>query len=116
MDKQKQIEEMAKDLKEENFYALVNKTSYMRSAENLYELGYRKIPEDAVILTETERVTMCVEQYDKGYNRGRKEMVGKFVKMLKAKARWMRDHEGDYTAVEIYDIEEIAKEIMEGKV
>ena len=54
MDKQKQIEEMAKDLKEEKLYALINKTSYMRSAENLIDAGYRKIPKNAVVLTREE--------------------------------------------------------------
>ncbi len=45
----------------------------------------------------------------------RKETVDKFAELAKAKARWMRDHHGDYTAVDIYDIDEIAKEIMEGR-
>lgn len=53
-EKNKQIEEMMKDLKEEKLYALINKTSYMRSAENLYEQGYRKIPQDSVVLTREE--------------------------------------------------------------
>lgn len=52
--KQQQIEELAKDLKEEKLYALINKTSYIRSAENLYDLGYRKLPKDSVVLSREE--------------------------------------------------------------
>lgn len=66
MNDKEMIEEMAKDLKEEKLYALINKTSYMRSAENLYKAGYRKIPENAVVLTreEYEKIFFYKELYD----------------------------------------------------
>ena len=60
MDKQKQIEEMAKDLKQIKFnmqgcfipqYVGVHEDI---TARDLYELGYRKIPEGAVVLTREE--------------------------------------------------------------
>ena len=54
MNKKTMIEEMAKDLKEEKLYALINKTSYMRSAENLYNANYRKIPEGSVVLQQKD--------------------------------------------------------------
>ena len=103
MDKQKQNEEMAKDLKEEKLYALINKTSYMRSAENLYDLGYRKIPENAVVLTREDMnkyAEDCIagqeigldiinaliaraERYKEQAKQTRKETAEKFAERLK---------------------------------
>lgn len=50
---EKEIEEMARALKEEKLYALINKTSYIQSAKNLIEQGYRNC-KDKVVLTREE--------------------------------------------------------------
>jgi phage tail tube protein FII len=74
------IEEMAKDLKEEKLYALINKTSYMRSAENLYEQGYRKIDKDSVVLSREEICELkcqAEEDFNKAYDLGSKKTAEK---------------------------------------
>ena len=74
MDKQKQIKKMAKIIKESNLCGfacdtckyknipVVNECKSNLLAEELYNAGYRKIPENAVVLTEKEL-------YDKGYRK-----------------------------------------------
>ena len=93
--KQKQIEEMAKALKEEKLYALINKTSYMRSAENLINAGYRKIPENAVVLSKEEYQVLKIKEKEKHWLETcmsvwknakideRKETAEKFAERLK---------------------------------
>ena len=145
MDKQTKIEEKRKHFVEVNEMAKdielagkctsfnngkIDLTLFKTSeeiAETLYNLNYRKIPEGAVVLTDEKAVrahkiremldnlgVLAILEYER--NEARKETAEKFAEMAKAKARWMRDHHGDYTAVDIYDIDEIAKEITEGKV
>ena len=41
-------------------------------AEELIKLGWVKLAEDNLVLTETERITMSVKQWDKGYAQGSK--------------------------------------------
>lgn len=115
MDKQKQIEEMAKDLKEEKLYALINKTSYMRSAENLINAGYRKIPENAVVLTEEEYERWQGQTLN--IKKVRKETAEKFAEMAK---KWNEEAElGNWVEVELAvindAIDQICKEITESK-
>lgn len=61
MDKQKQIEEMAKDMHEGHIEICNNtlfddcpKNCHICNAKAFYERGYRKIPENAVVLTREE--------------------------------------------------------------
>ena len=107
---------------------------------SLIAKGYRKIPEGSVVLRREEyeahkKLAEAVyeggafDHYDNVIKSAnilfkerknliedtRKETAEKFAGLAKAKARWMRDHHGDYTAVEIDDIDEIAKEIVEGR-
>lgn len=131
--KQKQIEEMAKDLKEEKLYALINKTSYMRSAENLINAGYRKskIPENAVVLTreEYEELKKGIKTYnytamfdaqnayrwEQGYLQGTKETAEKFAERLKKHYPPRTDERCTLDDCYMLDvIDEICKEITEG--
>ena len=135
MDKQKQIEEMAKTL-----CANCRKDGYSCSlyssdddwvcaqererAEFFYNAGYRKIPENAVVLTKEE-----FEKYEHRQNQinvlllnnellrktlaeVRKETAEKFAAMLQSEFR-EEDFYCDYVA---WKIDEILKEITEGTV
>lgn len=51
MDKQKRIEEMAKDIANSGVFMVTDPNTIARV---LIDLGYRKIPEGAVVLTGTE--------------------------------------------------------------
>ena len=52
------------------------------------------------------------DRWQQGYEQGKRETTEKFAEMARAKARWMRDNHGDYTAVDIDDIDEIVKEFI----
>ena len=79
-DKEKQIEEMSELV----FFLYENKDyTVTQFAEELYNLGYRKLTEDSVVLTETERITMSVKQWDKGYAQARKETAEKIICIIK---------------------------------
>ena len=121
--KQKQIEEMAKDLKEEKLYALINKTSYMRSAENLINAGYLKIPENAVWLTREEYAKhkgFSREEVDEisktAIKNSRKEMAEKFARRLKEMLHYDIIPESGITDEKnVFEcIDEICKELREG--
>lgn len=80
MNKEKQIEEMRKDLIE-IFDEEYNKRGLITpdfTSKKLVDLNYRKIT-DSVVLTETERIAMCVEQWDKGYAQALKETTEKIL-------------------------------------
>ncbi len=49
-------------------------------AEELIKLGWVKLSEDSVVLTETERITMSVKQWDKGYAQASKNIAEKIYK------------------------------------
>ena len=119
MDKQKQIEEMARDICNRyskatdrcriDHYGCNYTCGYYDNAKTLYEKGYRKIPEGAVVLTETEEriddlliefdemsfypATLCpnAEEYVREWKRKliysieqlRKETAEKFAEMAK---------------------------------
>ena len=109
MNDKKQIEEMAKDLKEEKLYALINKTSYMRSAENLYNLGYRKIDKDSVVMTREElrqALKDCIESNRITEERTRKRTAREILNYLQ------KDGYGGLDYLEVYreEIDEIAKQ------
>ena len=114
MDKQKQIEEMYVDLMDN---INVHIEGHYELAEDLVRLQYRKIPEGAVVMTETERITMCVEQWDKGYNQARKNTAEKIKRKAKEKA-FFKDggyYDKDRYLIDIADLDEILKEITEGE-
>jgi muramoyltetrapeptide carboxypeptidase LdcA involved in peptidoglycan recycling len=141
MDKQKQIEEMAKvikaDYKDKEWIdvtcCIPQVTSYYAEclggaidcAEALYNAGYRKIPEGSVVLTEENEI----KQYEwskmldkmgffKFADKVRKETVDKFVKMLKESEPLMDIVYRDYLVsyIELCDeIDEIAKKATGGK-
>ena len=73
----KMIEEMAKDLKEclpNNWYwqKSVDSDTYL-VAKHFYNEGYRKIPEDGVVLSGNQCVEIVQDNYNIGYERGSKE-------------------------------------------
>ena len=98
--------------------------------EALYNAGYRKIPENAVVLTEEEYEELQVgKDFNYGYHNGeknitayyenirlpeaRKETAEKFAERLKEKAYYTVV---DTQCVAVHTIDEICKEITEGKV
>ena len=118
MDKQKQIEEMAKIYDDATSYA----RNYLGSLNNagkwygnaFYNAGYRKIPEGAVVLEKP------IYDYIMQGNRiiqehARKETAEKFAERLKEKADMNMCLYGS-RIVYVGEIDEICKEIMEGKV
>ena len=139
MDKQKQIEEMANDLKKIKFdlkgcfvpqYVGVYEDI---TAKELHDLGYRKIPKNAVVLTreEYDKLQSLKDDYTKGYEAGvdegwdnaRKETAEKFKKLLKALVADRNCNEDyDWEDVQVDGqifvecVDEICKEITEGKV
>ena len=77
---QKQIEEMAKDLDDCVSYDEWSAREYGEytvdcdyTAYKLFSKGYRKLTENAVILTEKELLDNLNYHYDKGYKKGCKE-------------------------------------------
>ena len=88
--RKKMIEEMAKDL-EEKVVIGWRKELYVGSAETLYNAGYRKIPEGAVVLTREEWEKYQTTQRDwnaiyfDGIEQARKEMARKFARLAKQK-------------------------------
>ena len=130
MDKQKQIEEMAKIILEASCKGsecanceFVKRVEEAKTTclclKSLYNAGYRKIPEGAVVLTEEESVKAwengnCNAHaiYGLAYEQARKETAEKFAEMLKEKAHWFligeiqRDHFCEC-------LDEICKEITE---
>lgn len=110
----KQIEEMARELRE------IQPLFYASIAEQLYNAGYRKIPEGAVVLTR--------EEYEKhkGFSReevdeisetaiknSRKETAEKFASRVKMAFYYEFDEL--IPSIMADKIDEICKEITEGK-
>lgn len=93
-------------------------------AKYLYDAGYRKIPEDAVVLTreEYEKLQALKFDYVKGYEAGVDEgwdnavmqTAEEFAERLIEEADKNRDNLGN-RVVFICDIENVCKEITEGK-
>jgi hypothetical protein len=143
MDKQKQIEGIAramcgnfrKGVKGDNLCGQLAlkcdcKCKHIARAENLYNAGYRKIPENAVVLTrEQYEKDLAIERElgERKASRARKETAEKFAGMLK---EYINDRcceelgdmacDTDYYTIDIpktFDkIDEICKELTEGKV
>lgn len=143
MDKQKQMIEEKKEIAKELDKVYPNaKFTNGWIAEVLYKLGYRKIPEGAVVLTreEYEWLTCCFGKFEEIMNdikeQAGKETAEKFAERLKEQLNeWLEDNEDldgkinfgiaqiELIGVKSLDgeiiaeslIEEICKEITEGK-
>ena len=139
MDKQKQIEEMVKELAKDMGIAfqLANTTRFGVIAADLIGIGYRKIPEGAVVLTEEEYKTLldsggwhegdCIgrTEAEKGIpalkKYIRKETAEKFAERLKGLLE-EREYKAGCSAHMMWTetakkcVDEICKEITEGKV
>lgn len=153
MDKQKQILEMAKVIAkyissrdfEVKFITNPDSKAFPFShtagvAEDLYNAGYRKIPEGAVVLKVEQYEENYINGYGDGYGEGAdygfQEAVMKFAERLKpALQEWLEDNEDldgtidfgvatieligvkslDGEVIEESLIDEIAKELTEGK-
>lgn len=103
-------------------------------ATALYNAGYRKIPENAVVLTREEydkiyeqaEATVlsniadggtschwCMDEHEKiGYEKGCKETAEKFAGMAEQKSVYFNLNGTIYKAVHIEDINEICKEML----
>ena len=118
MDKQKQIEEMAYVIyKYGQTYDDCVEGAEHNLAKHLVNAGYRKIPEGAVVLTGDE-----LRLYNENIERDRaklktirKETAEKFAERLKARCEYNRKQYCCNATVGAKDIEEIRKEITEGK-
>ena len=123
MDKQKQIEEMAKLIEQAmakarrtigghnniaNFYATM-----------LVNAGYRKIPENAVVLETSVYESLDIKLYrDTITEKVRKETAEKFAERLKQRLKVYLNEDLDFLMKWCecnITIDEIAKEIKEGK-
>lgn len=150
-EKQKQIEEMARVM---CYYNAKNFDSctvcrkglwscgMLENAERLYNAGYRKIPEDAVVLTrerheELEKAVDSVQVAVSSFTRletlykikckelelaeekARKETAEKFKERLKEKG-WRDGYDSEgvmhpYIIIDIEELDEICKELTGGK-
>ena len=79
-DKEKQIQEMAKDI--ENTILGLGIYLCNKSAEKLYNAGYRKLPENSVVLTREEYQKDFSSQFNKGYKIGGKETTNKIFNTI----------------------------------
>lgn len=127
MTKQEQIEEMAKTLSE---YEINELTAEKHLAEFLYNLGYRKVGENDIILTQEDMKKYakdCIVGQETGLDiingliaraernkvEVRKETVKEFAERLKAKSirHYADDEPRDYT-LEYGDVEDLLKEFL----
>ena len=122
MDKQKQIEEMAKDLYGIQTYAYMEiypcrqKQPNEIVAEHLVRKGWIKLAENAVVLTQKELIEMQLKYYNGGEEYG----VMKFAERLKLRLFEYMDNDVSYDEfckanIVCGEIDEICKEIVEGK-
>ena len=131
IDKQKQIEEMAKTVceccieNEEFTCGFVSQPCIFAKtfAETSYNKGYRKIPEGAVVLTREEHIQMLKDlansneiAYLSGYGKGSTETAEKFAERLKVRAI-ENGQKNPLMGIRVTerDIDEICKEITEEK-
>lgn len=68
-ERHKQINEMAKIIDDNHGFIV----SSVETAQSLYNAGYRKIPEDSVVLSKEEYLQDFNKQFNKGYEKGSKE-------------------------------------------
>ena len=123
MEKQKQIEEMARELQP---YAMFGNVEIYEACDTLYNADYRKIPKNAVVLTREEYDVLKVKEKEKHWLEtcmtiwknakidARKETAEKFADRLKEIADRKLELYG-VRIVDLDDIDEILKEITEKK-
>ena len=71
----------------------------------------KELSEDSVVLTETERIAMCAEQWDKGFAQGSKEIAEKYHREMQ-KVIHERDYIGGYAEIGLLEENnEIAKQL-----
>lgn len=128
MDKQKQVEEMAKIIFEKAYENYETSGSveidtevrrYFYSAflvycEPLYNAGYRKIPENAVVLTREEFSEKIENTWLNCQEFTRKETAEKFSEKLKTEC-YDGGIDNKWVHVSFSRLDEICKELTEGK-
>ena len=129
MDKQKQIEELEKDIAVRMAMAKgvagsMNKGVEGWLSEYLIEKGWVQIPENAVVLTREEYVNLQAlkDEYVKGYEAGvdegwenaREETAEKFAERLKTEC-FDGGIDDKRVSVSFSRLDEICKEITEGE-
>lgn len=111
MDKQEQIEEMAKDL--ENTILGLGIHLCRKSAEKLYDLGYRKVPDGATVLLvgkyNQALDEKTIEYFIKHNEQIRKETAEKIFKMLISELESNKFLYGKRIIMEV-DVENLAKQ------
>ena len=130
MDKQKQIEEMANivckmAMKPKTCAECAGRKGGCFSIphmEQLYNAGYRKIPENAVVLTREEHIQMLRdlnESNEKAKEIARKETAEKFAERAKEELiEWLADNEDLNGKIDfgVANIDVIGVETLEGEV
>lgn len=96
MDKKKEIEKMAEVLETAKIKALgtigsLNQGFGMWYANALYDAGYRKIPEGAVVLTKEELNDRLYQSYSSGVNFAGKQMEDQKAKVRRETAKEILD-------------------------
>lgn len=119
MDKQKQIEEMAKTYCQNGFKCddscQTNGCRVYEVCTELYNAGYRKIPEGAVVLTREEN-EKWLDWLELNMAKARKETAEKFAEMVSKAFVGLSCIDIDEWNWCQNKIDEICKEITEGKV
>ena len=114
----KQIEEMAKLLHDGNAHRYADWVEYTNAdltlALKLYNAGYRKISENEVVLTQEELEHIQSNSFDAGIKHGSKETAEKFAELVKMAFYYHFDEL--IPSIMADKIDEICKEIAEGKV
>ena len=108
---QSQVEEMYKDICE--YWTSDN--PYM-VAQELYEQGYRKIPENAVVLTREEYDDLLIgRDYDYGYHDGEKNMEAYYekIRLPEERKQMLKDCIESNKVVEEQARKKMAKEIYQ---
>ena len=125
-DKEKQIQEIAQIIcgRSKDDICIIDNTScdsscyWARKAESIYNVGYRKYPEDSVVLSKEEykritkelvteqRATEIAKEY---FEKIRKETVEKIFKMLISKLDSNQFLSGKRIIMEV-DVENLAKQ------
>ena len=119
MTKQEQIEEMGKVMPEKikdpldnSRYIIFGKSLRREIARIYYNAGYRKLPEDSLVLSREEICELkyqSEEDFSKAYDLGSKETAEKIFKMLISKLDSNQFLSGKRIIMEV-DVENLAKQ------
>ena len=85
MTKQEQIEEMAKVVKNSLSLHIEKTIIYPYIAQDLYACGYRKLPENAVVLTNEEYIDLSRNYVGEQIDQARKKTAKEFADKLRNK-------------------------------